>query len=51
MQINMEKSSSLLGRKALRRRESTSGQASKQIKKWRFEEQMSFLQKHFQERE
>ena len=37
-------------RKALRRRESTSGQASKKVKKWRFEEQMRFLKNHFQER-
>jgi len=37
-------------RKALRRRESTSGQAARKVKKWRFEEQMRFLQNHFQER-
>jgi hypothetical protein len=37
-------------RTALRRRESASGQAAKKIKKWRFEEQLRFLQNHFQER-
>ena len=37
-------------RKALRRRKSTSGQAARNVKKWRFEEQMRFLQNHFQER-
>ena len=37
-------------RKALRRRESTSGQAARKVKKWRFQEQMQFLQNHFQER-
>ena len=34
-------------RKALRRRESTSGQAARKVKKWRFEEQMRFLQNHY----
>jgi hypothetical protein len=37
-------------RKALWRRVSTSGQAAKKVKKWRFEEQMRFLQNHFQEK-
>jgi hypothetical protein len=36
-------------RKELRRRESTSGQAARKVKKWRFEEQMRFLQNNFQE--
>ena len=37
-------------RKALRRREPTSGKAARKFKKWRFEEQMRFLQNHFRER-
>jgi hypothetical protein len=36
-------------RKALRRTESTSGQAARKVKKWCFEEQMLFLQNLFQE--
>jgi hypothetical protein len=36
--------------KALWRRESTRGQAARKVKKWRSEEQMRFLQNHFQER-
>ena len=37
-------------RKALPSRKSTSGQAARKVKKWRFQEQMRFLQNHFQER-
>jgi hypothetical protein len=36
-------------KKALHR-ESTSGQAARKIKKWRFKDSMHFLHNHFQER-
>ncbi|RZF43631.1 hypothetical protein LSTR_LSTR009228 [Laodelphax striatellus] len=38
-------------RRAIQRRRTTSGQASKKARKWRFEEQMQFLKTHLQERE
>jgi hypothetical protein len=38
-------------RRALQRRKTTSGQASKKVRKWRFEEQMQFLKNHMQERD
>jgi hypothetical protein len=37
-------------RKALHRRESTSRQVARKVKKWRFKEQLQFLQNHFRER-
>jgi hypothetical protein len=44
MQINVGKTPLLL------QESTTSGQAARKVKKWRFEEQMQFLQNHFQER-
>ncbi|RZF41832.1 hypothetical protein LSTR_LSTR005294 [Laodelphax striatellus] len=38
-------------RRAIQQRKTTSGQASKKARKWRFEEQMQFLKTHLQERE
>ncbi|RZF37857.1 hypothetical protein LSTR_LSTR015649 [Laodelphax striatellus] len=38
-------------RRAIQRRRTTSGKASKKARKWRFEEQMQFLKTHLEERE